>query len=100
MAIKPRIKKSEVQATDTKITSVKTLSSWMDGDPFEKRRVKTIRTGHRVIAKSHGFEKDQSTAAVRKECRIRVGSVTKNAACLSKAFKSENEEAPQASRPR
>ena len=50
-------------------------------------------TGHRVIAKSHVFEKNQSTSAVRKECRNRAGSVTKNAAWLSEAFKSENEDA-------
>jgi len=89
---KPRIKQCDVQATNSKIASVKTLSSWMDGDPFEQKKIKTIRTGHRVISKSRIFERDHpSSRAVRDECDIRTGSVEKKSAWLSEAFgKGEN----------
>ena len=78
-------------AIDSKVASVKTLSSWMDGDPFEKKKVRPIRTGRQVISRSRIFE--GPSTELRRECDIRKGSVKKNSAWLSKAFKSEGEEA-------
>eukprot|EP00579_Thalassiosira_antarctica_P010235 CAMPEP_0201910686 /NCGR_PEP_ID=MMETSP0903-20130614/1970_1 /ASSEMBLY_ACC=CAM_ASM_000552 /TAXON_ID=420261 /ORGANISM="Thalassiosira antarctica, Strain CCMP982" /LENGTH=592 /DNA_ID=CAMNT_0048445357 /DNA_START=5 /DNA_END=1783 /DNA_ORIENTATION=- len=90
---KPLHKKSDVQATNSKAASVKTLSSWMnDGDPFSQKKVRTIRSGHKVIAKSRIFEKEGASIIVRKECDIRAGSVRGKSAWLSEAFKSEGGE--------
>lgn len=88
---KPRIKKSDVEATDSKRVSVKTLSSWMSDDPFEQKKLRTVRTGHNVIAKSRVFEKEKETRAER-ECDIRAGSVEERTAWLSGAFKHEMDE--------
>ena len=68
----------------------------MDGDPFQQKKVRTIRSGHNVIVKSRIFEKEGASLTVRKECVIRAGSVNKKSAWLSEAFKSEGgEEKPQ-----
>ena len=88
---KPRIKKADVEATDSKRVSVKTLSSWMSNDPFEQKKVRTIRSGTKVIAKSRIFEKDQVLAASR-TCDIKTGSVGDKQAWLNGAFKHEGEE--------
>jgi len=85
---KPRIKKADVEATDNKRVSVKTISSWMSDDPFEQKKVRTIRTGHKIIAKSRVFEKDTAVMASR-QCEIKVGSVEEKSAWLSGAFKHE-----------
>ncbi|KAL7437243.1 hypothetical protein ACHAXH_003729 [Discostella pseudostelligera] len=85
---KPRIKKADVEATDSKRVSVKTISSWMSDDPFEQKKVRTIRTGHKIIAKSRAFEKDTSIMANR-TCDIKAGSVEEKSAWLSGAFKHE-----------
>jgi hypothetical protein len=85
---KPRIKKSDVEATDNKRVSVKTISSWMSDDPFEQKKVRTIRTGHKIIAKSRVFEKEPALLAGRK-CDIKAGSVEEKSAWLSGAFKHE-----------
>lgn len=94
-ATKPRIKKSDVEATDDKRVSVKTLSSWMSDDPFEqKKNVRIIRTGHNVITKSRAFEKDQELKADR-QCDIKPGSVEERLAWLSGAFKHDGDENTQ-----
>lgn len=85
---KPRIKKADVEATDNKRVSVKTISSWMSDDPFEQKKVRTIRTGHKIIAKSRVFEMDTAVMASR-QCDIKVGSVEEKSAWLSGAFKHE-----------
>lgn len=88
---KPRIKKEDVEATDSKRVSVKTLSSWMSDDPFEQKKVRTVRTGSNVIAKSRVFEKEKEMRADR-QCDIRAGSVEERSAWLSGAFKHEGDE--------
>jgi hypothetical protein len=88
---KPRIKKEDVEATDDKRVSVKTLSSWMSGDPFEQKKVRTLRTGSNVIAKSRMFERENEMRA-DKQCDIRPGSVEERLAWLSGAFKHEGDE--------
>lgn len=91
-ATKPRIKRSDVEATDDKRVSVKTLSSWMSDDPFEqKKNLRIVRTGHNVIVKSRVFEKDMELQADR-QCDIRPGSVEERLVWLSGAFKHESEE--------
>ncbi|KAL7531144.1 hypothetical protein ACHAXR_003868, partial [Thalassiosira sp. AJA248-18] len=87
---KPRIKKKDVEATDDKRVSVKTLSSWMSNDPFEQKKVRTIRSGHKIIAKSRIFEKDTALAASR-QCDIKAGSVCEKQAFLNQAFKHEDD---------
>jgi len=88
---KPRIKQEDVQATDDKQTSVKTLSSWMNDDPFQQKKVRVIRSGSKVIAKSRMFEKDQNITA-SKECNIQAGSVEQRQAWLNNAFQHDKEE--------
>ena len=88
---KPRIKQEDVQATDDKQTSVKTLSSWMNDDPFQQKKVRVIRSGAKVIAKSRMFEKDQNITA-SKECNIQAGSVSQRQAWLNNAFQHDKEE--------
>mmetsp|Transcript_8066 Transcript_8066/g.19849 ORF Transcript_8066/g.19849 Transcript_8066/m.19849 type:complete len:539 (+) Transcript_8066:109-1725(+) len=94
---KPRIKKCDVEATDSKRVSVKTLGAWMSGDPFEQRKVRTIRSSHRIIVKSRAFERADN-AKLARENDIRAGSVNERRDWLAReAFKHENdgEEVPQ-----
>ena len=60
----------------------------MSDDPFEQKKVRTIRTGRKIIAKSRAFEKDNAIMANR-TCDIKVGSVEEKSAWLSGAFKHE-----------
>ena len=82
----PRLKKEEVQATDDKRVSVKTLSSWMSDDPFERKKVRHIRSGAKVIAKSRIFEPTQSKNI---DINIAAGCVQNKQAWLQEAFKAE-----------
>ncbi|KAL9182643.1 hypothetical protein ACHAXT_013295 [Thalassiosira profunda] len=86
---KPRIQRSEVEATNGGRASVKKLSTWMANDPFEQKKVRTIRTGAKVIARSRAFEKDKESIAQKD---IKEGSVGERQAWLSGAFKHEEEE--------
>jgi hypothetical protein len=89
---KPRIKKSDVEATDSKRVSVKTLSSWMSDDPFEQKKgIRTVRTGRNVISKSRAFEKEKETRPNR-QCDIKAGSVEERSAWLSGAFKHDEDD--------
>ena len=89
---KPRIKKSDVEATDSKRVSVKTLSSWMSDDPFEQKKgIRTVRTGRNVISKSRTFEKERETRLDR-QCDIKAGSVEDRSAWLSGAFKHDGDD--------
>ena len=89
-ATKPRINKADVEATDDKRVSVKTLSSWMSDDPFQQKKVRTIRSGTKVIAKSRIFEKDQNVKIT--DCNIKMGSVEERLAWLSEAFRHESDD--------
>ena len=89
-ATKPRINKADVEATDDKRVSVKTLSSWMSDDPFQQKKVRTIRSGTKVIAKSRIFEKDQNVKI--SDCNIKMGSVEERQAWLSEAFRHESDD--------
>lgn len=85
---KPKLKKEDVAATNDKRVSVKTLSSWMSDDPFEQKKLRHIRTGAKVIAKSRMFE---PTPTKNVEMNIEKGSVRNKQAWLSnEAFKTEN----------
>ncbi len=84
---KPKLKKEDVAATNDKRVSVKTLSSWMSDDPFEQKKLRHIRTGAKVIAKSRIFE---PTPTKNIDMNIEKGSVRNKQAWLSnEAFKSE-----------
>mmetsp|Transcript_28699 Transcript_28699/g.45194 ORF Transcript_28699/g.45194 Transcript_28699/m.45194 type:complete len:321 (+) Transcript_28699:44-1006(+) len=85
---KPKLKKEDVAATNDKRVSVKTLSSWMSDDPFEQKKLRHIRTGAKVIAKSRIFEPTQTKNIAM---NIEKGSVRNKQAWLSnEAFKSES----------
>lgn len=93
----PKIKKEDVAATNDKRVSVKTLSSWMNDDPFEQKKVRHIRTGAKVIAKSRIFEPTQTKNIAM---NIETGSVRNKQAWLSKeAFKSETNNVAKRSLP-
>ena len=87
--MKPKINKEDVEATDDKRVSVKTLSAWISDDPFEQKKLKHIRSGIRVINKSRVFESDKKKIDVQ----VESGSVHEKQAWLSSAFKHENQEA-------
>ncbi|KAL7464692.1 hypothetical protein ACHAXS_005029 [Conticribra weissflogii] len=86
---KPKISKEDVQATDDKRVSVKTLSEWISDDPFEQKKVRQVRSGAKVIAKSRAFETDQVSEAAKK-VEVKLGSVHEKQAWLSGAFKQES----------
>jgi hypothetical protein len=79
------LKAADVQATDERRVSVKTLSTWMNDDPFEKNKKGPIRRGARVIAKSRIFEKQTNNIGLD----IQVGSVQNKQDWLKEAFKTD-----------
>lgn len=83
--MKPKINKEDVEATDDKRVSVKTLSAWISDDPFEQKKLKHIRSGVRVINKSRVFEPDTKKVDVQ----VEAGTVHDKQAWLSGAFKHE-----------
>ena len=93
----PKLKREDVAATDDKRVSVKTLSSWMSDDPFEQKKVRHIRTGAKVIAKSRIFE---PTKTKNIAMNIEKGSVRNKQNWLKNdAFKSEANNAAKRSHP-
>lgn len=86
--MKPKINKEDVEATDEKRVSVKTLSAWISDDPFEQKKLRHIRSGTHVIVKSRAFEPDKALPDSKK-IEIKVGSVHEKQAWLSSAFKQE-----------
>lgn len=88
--MKPKINKEDVEATDDKRVSVKTLSAWISDDPFEQKKLRHIRSGVRVINKSRAFEPDKKKIDVQ----VEAGSVHERQAWLSGAFKHEDERPP------
>jgi hypothetical protein len=88
--MKPKLRQEDVEATDDKRVSVKTLSAWISDDPFEQKKLRHIRSGAKVIAKSRVFESDKALAASRK-VDIKAGSVHERQAWLSGAFKHEED---------
>jgi hypothetical protein len=72
--IKPTYNKDEVQATDATRTSVAKLSAWLADDPTTTKKVKQIRRGANVIAKSRKFDKGLANVIVEQN-NIRSGSV-------------------------
>ena len=89
--MKPKINKEDVEATDDKRVSVKTLSAWISDDPFEQKKLKHIRSGVRVINKSRVFEPDTKKVDVQ----VEAGTVHDKQAWLSGAFKHEENDGRQ-----
>ena len=89
--MKPKIKKEDVEATDEKRVSVKTLSEWISDDPFEQKKLRHIRSGARVISKARVFEAEKAIVASR-QADIKAGCVHERQVWLSGAFKHESEE--------
>jgi len=87
---KPRVKKDEVKATDEKIASVQKLAEWLQDDPFEQRKLCSIRKGAQVIEKSRAFESDTSVVVAKDkdaEELAQQGSVADRQKWLRSAFK-------------
>lgn len=72
--MKPTYNKNEIQATNTTIASVAKLSAWLADDPTTTKKVKQIRRGANVIAKSRKFDKGLANVIVEQN-NIRPGSV-------------------------
>lgn len=70
----PKYDKNEVQATDDRCASVAKLSAWLADDPTTTKKVKQIRRGANVIAKSRQFDKGLANVIVEQN-HIRSGSV-------------------------
>ena len=90
----PKLKAAEVQATNERRVSVKTLSTWMNDDPYEKNKKGPIRRGARVIAKSRIFEKQTNNIGFD----IQVGSVQNKQDWLKEAFKTDRTDANTATK--
>ncbi len=89
----PKLKAADVQATNDRQVSVKTLSTWMNDDPFEKKK-RPIRRGARVIAKSRIFEKQTNKIGLD----IQAGSVQNKQDWLKEAFKTDRTDANTATK--
>jgi len=72
--IKPQYETSEVQATNEGYASVAKLSKWLADDPTAKKKVKQIRRGANILAKSRKFDKGLEGVIVE-ESYIRTGHV-------------------------
>jgi hypothetical protein len=90
--IKPRVKPQEVQATDQGYASVAKLSAWLEDDPTSTKKVRHVRRGANVIAKSRNFEKDLEDIIVE-ENNIVTGAVKEKKDWLRSAFRSHEPDA-------
>jgi len=83
--IKPRVRYENIQATDQGYASVAKLSAWLADDPTSAKKVKHVRRGANVIAKSRQFEKDMEHVIVE-ENNIATGAVREKKNWLQSAF--------------
>ena len=90
----PKLKAEDVQATEDRRASVKTLSTWMNDDPFQTNQKRPIRRGARVIAKSRIFEKQTNNIGLD----IQAGSVQHKQDWLKEAFKTDRTDANTATK--
>jgi hypothetical protein len=88
--IKPAYNKDEVQSTDTTRTSVAKLSAWLADDPTTTKKVKQIRRGANIIAKSRQFDKGLANVIVEQN-NIRSGSVASKKDWLEIASSTEGD---------
>jgi hypothetical protein len=86
--LKPKIKSEDVQATNEGYASVAQLSAWLADDPTSTKKVKQIRRGANVIAKSRKFDKDLVNVIIEKSA-IPRGGVSKQREIIEKCFVSE-----------
>jgi hypothetical protein len=87
--IKPKYNNDEVAATDTTRTNVAKLSAWLADDPTTVKKVKQIRRGANVIAKSRKFDKGLANVIVEQN-NIRAGSVASKKQWLEVASSTED----------
>lgn len=80
---KPSIPKEDVQATDEGYASVAKLSAWLADDPTKTKKIKPIRRGANVIAKSKQFDKELENV-VFEEKVVPRGSVANRKVWLEK----------------
>lgn len=88
--MKPRIDKNEVQATNDGYASVAKLSAWLADDPTSTKKLRHVRKGRNVIAKSRKFEKDMEGIIVE-EAQISKGAVSDKKKWLSGAFHNDDD---------
>jgi hypothetical protein len=74
MQLKPKFEASQVQATDEGYASVAKLSAWLADDPTRPKKVKQIRRGANVIAKSLTFDKGLANVIVTQN-NLKTGHV-------------------------
>lgn len=95
--IKPKIDNTEVQATNEGYASVKKLSQWLADDPTSKKnKVKQLRRGANVIAKSRAFDKGLANVVIEQN-NIRTGSVSDKKQWLANAFAHSDDDSSQSS---
>jgi hypothetical protein len=80
----------DVQATNDGYASVAKLSKWLADDPTSTKKVKQLRRGANIIAKSRKFDKVLANAEV--EQIIPRNCVTRSKILLQKALSSEDGE--------
>jgi hypothetical protein len=90
--IMPKFEEQEVQATNDGYASVAKLSAWLADDPTSTKKVKQIRRGANVIAKSRKFDKGLANVIVE-QTKIRSGSVLTQKNILER-MKSQDEDEP------
>lgn len=72
--IKPKIDSNEVQATNEGYASVAKLSAWLADDPTRTKKVKQIRRGANILAKSRTFDKGLANVIIEQN-NIQQGNV-------------------------
>jgi len=87
--VKPRVRTQEVQATDQGYASVAKLSAWLADDPTSTKKVRHLRRGANVIAKSRMFDKDLEDVIVE-EANIETGAVKEKKNWLQHAFEGDD----------
>jgi hypothetical protein len=88
---KVKIKKTEVQATNDGYASVAKLSAWLADDPTSTKKVRHVRKGKNVIAKSRQFEEDMEDVIIE-QAQISKGAVSDRKNWLKGAFHGGKEE--------
>lgn len=94
--LKPKIKSEEVQATNEGYASVAKLSAWLADDPTSTKKLKQLRRGANVIAKSRKFDKELVNVVVEQTGLPRGGVSRRRDAieqsCLAEAYNDNDEE--------
>lgn len=89
----PKPAQTDVQATNEGYASVAELSKWLADDPTSTKKIKQIRRGANIIAKSRKFDKCLQDAIIMEKCQVERGSVKEKTIWLQKALSEDSEDA-------